>query len=72
MSWVETQVSVSEASGLPHEATCLPLSMEMDAGGHRKKKWWLAWSWPLTLPPQDPICGITDSLNGRGGYRWGN
>lgn len=55
---------VSKASGLPHEAACLPLSIEMDAGGQRKKKWWLAWSWPLTLPPQGPISGIIDALNG--------
>ena len=55
---------VSKASGLPHEAACLPLSIEMDAGGQRKKKRWLAWSWPLTLPPQGPISGIIDALNG--------
>ena len=40
------------------------MSMEMDTGGQRKKKWWLAWSWPLTLPPQGPISGIIDALNG--------
>lgn len=53
MSWVETQVSVSKASGLPHKATCLTLSMEMDAGGQRKKKMVAG----LVLAPHPPTPG---------------